>query len=450
MDTKHTSAPISLLPREQRYYIWTIGCQMNISDSERLEAALQGVGYSPAAAIEDASFIVLNSCSVRASAEKRVIGKLGQLHQLKRTHPDTRIVLWGCMVGPQNESLFKAQLPMVDYFVAPSAVDEVLALAPNPIYQLEEPALPIRTIGLTNAHPPVSVFIPIQYGCNMSCSYCVIPQRRGREISRPLEEIVEEARRVVERGAQEITLLGQIVDSWGHDLPGRPALSDLLEAVHTIPGLRRLRFLTSHPAWMTDRLITTMAQLPRCQPEINLPVQAGHDDILRLMRRGYTVDRYRELVHKIRDAMPDIAITTDIIVGHPGETTAHFEQSVSLLEELRFDKVHIAMFSSRPETVAAELEQDPALAVSPEEKDRRRKLLEQVQERVATERNAALAGQFVEVLVDGKHKTKWRGRTGTNKLVFFEHPDDMMGQIVSVRITQTRPWSLQGCYVADK
>jgi tRNA-2-methylthio-N6-dimethylallyladenosine synthase len=427
-------------PRSQRYYVWTVGCQMNVSDSERLEAALQGVGYSPAARPHEASFIVLNSCSVRASAEERIIGKLGELQRIKRRHPDTRIVLWGCMVGPENASIFKERLPMVDYFVSPSAVDQVVSLAPNPIYQLDEPALPVRDW----THPPTSVYVPIQYGCNMTCSYCVIPLRRGREQSRPLEEIVAEVERIVARGAKEITLLGQIVDSWGHDLPGRPDLAELLTAVHATPNLARLRFLTSHPAWMTDRLIATVADLPRCQHEINLPIQAGHDALLKMMRRGYTVARYRTLVEKIRTAMPDIALTTDIIVGHPGETRAHFEATLALVEEIRFDKVHIAAFSSRPGTLAAEQERDPILAVPEAEKQSRRQELEQLQERIATEINRAFQGRTVEVLVEGESRGKWRGRTGGNKLVFFTHPDDWTGQLVQAEIIHTGPWSLQG------
>ncbi len=427
-------------PRSRRYYVWTVGCQMNVSDSERLEAALQGVGYSPATRPHEAGFIVLNSCSVRASAEERIIGKLGELRHIKRRNPDTRIVLWGCMVGPENESIFKERLPMVDYFVSPSAVDQVVSLAPNPIYQLDEPVLPVRDW----THSPTSVYVPIQYGCNMTCSYCVIPLRRGREQSRPLEEIVAEVEHIVARGAKEITLLGQIVDSWGHDLPGRPELADLLTAVHATPHLARLRFLTSHPAWMTDRLIATVADLPRCQHEINLPIQAGHDALLKMMRRGYTVARYRNLVEKIRTAMPDIALTTDIIVGHPGETRAHFEATLALVEEIRFDKVHIAAFSSRPGTLAAEQEHDPILAVPEAEKQARRQELEQLQECLATEINHAFQGRTVEVLVEGESRGKWRGRTGGNKLVFFTHPDDWTGQLVQVEIIHTGPWSLRG------
>ncbi|MEI7645012.1 MAG: MiaB/RimO family radical SAM methylthiotransferase [Chloroflexales bacterium] len=427
-------------PRSRRYYLWTVGCQMNISDSERLEAALQGVGYSPAARPEQASFIVLNSCSVRASAEERILGKLGELVGLKRAQPDTCVVLWGCMVGPDNRSIFERQLPMVDHFVSPSAVDAVVALAPNAVYTLDEPALPVRD----QDHPPVSVHVPIQYGCNMSCSYCVIPLRRGRERSRPLAEIAEEVRRIVVCGAREITLLGQIVDSWGHDLPGQPQLADLIAAVHDTPGLLRLRFLTSHPAWMTDHLIESVARMPRCMPEVNLPVQSGSDTLLKIMRRGYTTTRYRALIARIRAAMPQISLTTDVIVGHPGETAEDFAQTMALCEEIGFDKIHIAAFSARPGTPAAEQERDPALAVPEPEKQERRLALEQLHQRIATKRNAAYLGATVEVLVEGEARGKWRGRSPGNRLVFFAHPDDWAGRLAHVRITQTSPWALQG------
>ncbi len=424
----------------RKYHIWTVGCQMNVSDSERLEAALQRVGYSPVERAEEADFIVLNSCSVRASAEERILGKLGALAQLKKTKPDTQIVLWGCMVGPNNESIFKDKLPMVDHFVSPSAVDEVIARVPNPIYSFDEPVLPIAD----PQHPPVSVHVPIIYGCNMSCSYCVIPLRRGGERSRPIAEIAEECRRVVERGAKEITLLGQIVDSYGHDLPGRPDLADLLEVVHETPGLLRLRFLTSHPAWMTQKLIDTIARLPKCMPEINLPVQAGHNEILKIMKRGYTVERYKDLVGRIRAAIPHVSMTTDIIVGHPGETDEHFQGTLDLVREIRFGKVHIAAFSARPGTRAAAMEADEALAVPYWKKQLRRVELERLQQQIATEDNAAYLGQTVEVLVEERVKGMWRGRDPRNRLVFFADEADWTGKLASVRITRTGPWSLSG------
>src|SRR5918998_5198887 len=413
-----------------KYHVWTVGCQMNVSDSERLEAALQSVGYSPTEQAEDADFIVLNSCSVRESAEERIVGKLGSLAHLKERRPDTQIVLWGCMVGPNNQSIFKGKLPMVDHFVSPSAVDEVVALVPNPIYQFDEPVLPISN----HEHPPVSVHVPIIYGCNMNCSYCVIPLRRGRERSRPMEEILEECRRVVARGAREITLLGQIVDSYGHDLPGRPDLADLLEAVHETPGLLRLRFLTSHPAWMSQKLIDTVARLPRCMPEINLPIQAGHNEILKIMKRGYTVERYRDLLGRIRAAIPNVSMTTDIIVGHPGETDEHFEATLALVNELRFGKVHIAAFSPRPGTKADEMEADPAQAVPYWKKQLRRVELEKAQAEIQTEDNRRWLDQTVEVLVEDQVRGKWRGRTPQNRLVYFADSGDWTGKVVQVQV----------------
>jgi tRNA-2-methylthio-N6-dimethylallyladenosine synthase len=288
------------------------------------------------------------------------------------------------------------------------------------------------------------VHVPIIYGCNMSCSYCVIPLRRGGERSRPIEEIAEECRRVVARGAKEITLLGQIVDSYGHDLPGRPDLADLLEVVHETPGLIRLRFLTSHPAWMTQKLIDTVARLPKCMPEINLPVQAGHNEILKIMKRGYTVERYKDLIGRIRAAIPHVSMTTDIIVGHPGETDEHFQSTLDLVNELRFGKVHIAAFSPRPGTKAAVMEEDEALEVPYWKKQLRRVELERAQAAIATEENAKYAGQTIEVLVEERVKDKWRGRDPRNRLVYFADDRDWTGKLAQVHITRTGPWSLSG------
>jgi tRNA-2-methylthio-N6-dimethylallyladenosine synthase len=272
----------------------------------------------------------------------------------------------------------------------------------------------------------------------------VIPLRRGKERSRPLEEIGEEVRRIVARGAKEITLLGQIVDSYGHDLPGRPDLADLIRSLDDTPGLLRLRFLTSHPAFMSEKLLHAIADSKHCMPDLNLPVQAGDDALLKIMKRGYTVAKYTKLIERIREIVPNISLSTDIIVGHPGETREMFERTVAMVEELQFDKVHIAAFSSRPGTKAAEMELDPALAVEHGEKQFRRIRLEQVQEQIITQRNARFMGQTVEVLVEEFAKDKWRGRDRNNKLVFFEHPDNWTGRLVNVRVTETRPWWLGG------
>ncbi len=422
------------------YAIWTIGCQMNVADSRRLAAALEEMGYRQAARLEEADVMVLNTCVVRQSAEDRVIGRLSSLKSVKRQRPDALLVLMGCFVGQANERQRVQQAyPFVDLLLGPSDIEPLLCF------------LRQRTVGarpaaeqVSTAAPPhdgsVCAYTAIMHGCNNFCSYCIVPYRRGPEVSRPIAEVVAEVSQLAAAGAREVTLLGQNVDSYGRDLPGRPTLADLLVAVHEIPDLWRIRFLTSHPKDMTPQLIQTAARLPKVCEHIELPVQSGDDEILRRMNRGYTVDHYRDLIAQIRAAMPGVGLATDVIVGFPGETAAQFEHTRALLEEIRFDTVHIAAYSPRADTAAAQWPDDVPAA----EKERRRIALETLQERIATEINARLLGQTVEILVETRHKGKWRGRTRTNKLVFFSDPRDWRGQFAAVRITWTGPWSLQG------
>jgi tRNA-2-methylthio-N6-dimethylallyladenosine synthase len=255
-----------------------------------------------------------------------------------------------------------------------------------------------------------------------------------------VDEIVEEVECLVERGAREVTLLGQNVDAYGRDLPGRPDLADLLTAVHEIEGLWRIRFLTSHPADMKDRIIDAVAVLPRVCEHIEIPVQSGDDVVLKRMGRGYTVDQYRRLVSGIRQHIPGVGLATDVIVGFPGETAEQFANTVRLLEDVRFDTVHIAAYSPRSGTAASRLPDD----VPQGEKERRRTAIEELQEEIAGEINRQLLGQTVEVLVEEKHRGKWKGRTRTHKLVFFEDDEDWCGKLAQVRITWAGPWSMQG------
>jgi len=282
--------------------------------------------------------------------------------------------------------------------------------------------------------------VPIMQGCNNFCSYCIVPYRRGRERSRPVADIVEEARVLVQRGAREIVLLGQNVDSYGHDLPERPDLANLLLDLSEIDDVFRLRFLTSHPKDMKQKLIGTIASLDKVCEHINLPVQAGDDAILTAMKRGYTVGYYRRLVAAVRETIPGVALSTDLIVGFPGESDAQFRHSVDLLAELRFDTVHVACYSPRAGTVASQLPDDVPAA----EKARRLHIIEELQESIVADINSRLQGRTVEVLVEGKTKGKWRGRTRSDKLVFFEAPGDYRGRLVNVNIEKTGPWSLQG------
>jgi tRNA-2-methylthio-N6-dimethylallyladenosine synthase len=287
----------------------------------------------------------------------------------------------------------------------------------------------------------ISAYVPVVDGCSHGCSYCIVPFRRGIEHSRPLDEITAEVSCLVEQGIREITLLGQIVDRYGVDLSNGTSLAVLLRAIHEIEGVKRIRFLTSHPNWMTGELIATVAELPKICEHFEIPVQSGDDEILKRMKRGYTVDSYRSLINDIRQRLPQSSLATDIIVGFPGETSEQFKRSYNLLEELRFDVAHLARYSPRPGTVAARRLEDD---VPDGEKMRRFRELEELQARIAGEINAKFKGTIVKVLVEEKQKRRWKGRTRTNKLVFFEAEEDIQGQIVPVRIEWTGPWSMRG------
>ena len=290
-------------------------------------------------------------------------------------------------------------------------------------------------------HPSPATFVPIMQGCNNFCTYCIVPYRRGRERSRPVAEITDEVRELAARGVQEVTLLGQNVDSYGHDLPDKPDLAKLLKTLNPLEGLLRIRFLTSHPKDMSTKLIEAVACLDKVCEQITLPVQSGSDDILKAMRRGYTAEYYRQLVRQIRSEIPGVALSTDIIVGFPSESEAQFRKTIDLLSELRFDTVHIATYSPRPGTAAArELEDNIPLA----EKKRRLNVVEQLQESISTEINARLQGKTVEILVEGRGKGKWKGRTRSDKLVFFSDNVNHLGQLVKIGVEKTGPWSLQG------
>ncbi len=448
----------------KRYHLWTIGCQMNRADSRQLADQLEALGYRPTTDARQADVIVLNTCVVRQSAEDRAVGRLSALKPLKARGRETVIAVMGCLVGLGDAAPLRERFPYVDVFLPPSDGSALVALLlTREGHTLEQQETARRHQLQDEAAPPapparrqpISDFVSVIYGCNHACSFCVIPQRRGVERSRPLNEIVAEATRLAARGAREITLLGQVIDRYGYDLAGirhplahgqtaglhvRPDLADLLRAVHDVPGLARLRFLTSHPNYLTDRLLETVADLPRVCPHIEVPVQAGDDEVLRRMRRRYTAADYRRLVGHVRQVLPQASIASDVIVGFPGESDAQFEATYHLLEELRFDAVHIAAYSPRPATAAARQPDD----VPPQEKERRRQALEELQERIVGEINAALLDQTVEVLVEEKHRGRWKGRTRSNKLVFFEDATDWRGRLAQVRITWVGPWSLIG------
>ena len=377
--------------------------------------------------------MLLNTCVVRQSAEDKVYGRLGSLRPLKRQNPQAAIVVMGCLVTGNTVAL-EQRYPFVDLFLRPSDVEGLIEFA------AERCGAGSSSGAAATQNVPVCCYVPVMEGCDNHCTYCIVRLRRGRERSRPMEMIVEEVHKLVERGAREVTLLGQNVDAYGHDLPGQPDLSDLLRVVHDADDLWRIRFLTSHPSDMSERIIDAVAELDRVCEHIELPVQAGHDLTLKRMARGYTVEEYRRLLNRIRERVPGVSVATDVIVGFPGETEEHFRATYDLLAEERFDVVHLAAYSPRPGTPAARLHDDvPSL-----EKERRRRLVEELQQQIASEINNRLLESTAEVLVEEKHKGKWKGRTRSNKLVFFEDGTEWRGKLAQVDITWAGPWSMQG------
>lgn len=497
-----TCAQASQTKSQQKYHIWTIGCQMNVADSNHVAAELDALGMSPTTELDEADVVVLNTCVVRQSAESKAVGKLGSLKPWRAARPNRTLALMGCMVGIKPNPKLQAAYPQVDVFMPPSdaaplvnhlqrdvltadaactesetlnqrhELQDHVSLEHVSLDQISLDEVPfggtrqsIRHLSL-DGQPPVAAYVPVVYGCSHACTFCIIPFRRGVERSRTTTDIVAEVQGLVAQGVREITLLGQIVDRYGYDWRGdlgnsesveafigtddsgssHDDLASLLAQINAIEGLWRIRFLTSHPNYMTDRILHAVRDLPKVCEHIEAPIQSGSDAVLERMKRGYTSQQYRELVRHMREVVPDVAINTDIIVGFPGEDDDDFEQTASVLRDLKLDKAHLARYSPRPGTVSARTMKDD---VTPEVKANRHRLLEEIQEQVCTEINAKLLGESVEVLIEGNHKGKWRGRTRQNKLVFIESDLPLRGRLVRAQITWTGPWSMQGRFVSD-
>jgi tRNA-2-methylthio-N6-dimethylallyladenosine synthase len=447
-----------------KYHIWTEGCQMNVADSQRVSSALEQLGYQMTRQAEDADVIVLNTCVVRQSAEDKAYGRLTSLRPLKERHPGLVINLMGCLVGVKGYEHLQKRFPFVDVFSPPSDPRPLVAfLTQGEVRQLEDSET-LRRFELMDGamqdglvlprHEQgrlVSAHVPVVLGCSHACTFCIIPYRRGVERSRMLGDIMAEVRSLAAQGVKEITFLGQIVDRYGKDIPDGPNLADLLRLASEVEGIARIRFLTSHPNWMTDELLDAVAQLPKVMPHIEVPVQAGDDTVLENMKRGYTNADYRRLIARIRSRIDKprlgVSIATDIIVGFPGETEAQFQQTYNLLADLKLDVAHLARYSTRPGTVADRRMQDD---VPEEEKMRRFRVLEELQEQVVGEINRRYLGETVPVLFEEQVKGRWKGRTETNKLVFVESATELHGQIRPVRISWTGPWSMIGSLADEK
>lgn len=432
---------------------------MNVADSQRLASELEKLGLSAAPTSEAADVIVINTCVVRQSPEDKAVARLLSLKPIKKARPDVVFGVMGCMVGIRGANGLRERFPFVDVFLPPSDPSPIVELLkargmrPDPSdadYWLDQQETEHRfslqeadfVLPAGERGRLVSAHVPIIFGCNHVCTFCIIPYRRGKERSRPIADILSHVRSLASQGVKEITLLGQIVDRYGYDLPDCLRLPDVLRLVGEVEGLERIRFLTSHPAYMNEKLLDAVAELPKVCRHIEVPVQAGDDRVLARMRRGYSAEDYRKLVGNIRTRIPGVSIATDIIVGFPGETEEEFNRTYSLLAELKLDVAHVAMYSPRPRTSAASHLPDD---VPGEEKERRRRAIEDLQAEIVGKINRDFLWRKVQVLVEEKHKGKWKGRTQNNKLVFFEDEErDWSGHLADVTITWTGPWSMTG------
>ena len=435
-----------------KYHIWTEGCQMNEADSSRVASALEHLGYTYEPVIEKADVIVLNTCVVRQSAEEKAVGRLTTLLPTIRSRPDMVVNLMGCMVGVKGYNPLQKRFPYVDVFSPPSDPGPLVEYLIQRDIKDEEAAATARRFALMDGDillpepqkgKQVSAFVSVVLGCSHACTYCIIPYQRGIERSRPPQDILGEARALAAQGIKEITLLGQIVDRYGKDEPTYPSLAQLLAQMNDIEGLERIRFLTSHPNWFTDELLEAVATLPKVMPHIEIPNQAGDDTVLANMRRGYTAEQYRQLVHKIRARIPGVSIATDIIVGFPGETDEQFQNTYDLLAELKLDMVHLARYSPRKGTVSERTMEDD---VTNAEKWRRFRAIEKLQQDVVTGIHAEYLDKTVPILFEEKERVRqrWKGRTPTNKLVFVASDEELRGKVLPVHITWTGPWSMLG------
>jgi tRNA-2-methylthio-N6-dimethylallyladenosine synthase len=457
MTATQLSAPQSTTGRGS-YWITTFGCQMNKADSERMAGILESMGYSEAAAELEADLVLYNTCTIRDNAEQKVYSYLGRQAQRKRVNPNLTLVVAGCVAQQEGESLLR-RVPELDLVMGPQHANRLDVL----LSQVEQGQQVVATEehhileDITTARRDSSIcgWVNVIYGCNERCTYCVVPSVRGKEQSRLPEAIKLEMEGLAAQGFKEITLLGQNIDAYGRDLPGitpegrrQHTLTDLLQFVHDVEGIERIRFATSHPRYFTERLIDACADLPKVCEHFHVPFQSGDDDVLKAMARGYTIDRYRRIIDRIRDRMPDASISADVIVAFPGETDAQYRRTLDLIDEIGFDQVNTAAYSPRPNTPAA----DWPNQLSEEVKVQRLQEINALVERKAKERSARYAGRTEQVLVEGvnpKQADQVMGRTRTNRLTFFPAARASGGQwqagdLVEVRIEEVRAFSLSG------
>lgn len=438
----------------RRYHITTFGCQMNKADSERMAGILEDLGFQWSEDANEADLILYNTCTIRDNAEQKVYSYLGRQAKRKQTQPDLTLVVAGCVAQQEGEQLLR-RVPEVDLIIGPQhanrlgdllqqVFDGSQVVATEPIHIMEDITKPRRDSNIT-------AWVNVIYGCNERCTYCVVPGVRGVEQSRTPAAIRAEMEQLGQQGYKEITLLGQNIDAYGRDLPGVTAsgrhlhnFTDLLYYIHDVAGIERLRFATSHPRYFTERLIKACQELPKVCEHFHIPFQSGDNDILKAMKRGYTQEKYRQIIANIRDLMPDAAISADAIVGFPGETEAQFENTLKLVDEIGFDQLNTAAYSPRPGTPAAIWDNQ----LSEQVKSDRLQRLNHLVATKAAERSQRYLGRIEEILVEDvnpKDASQVMGRTRGNRLTFFTgNIEELRGKFVKVKITEVRPFSLTG------
>nr|WP_173812655.1 tRNA (N6-isopentenyl adenosine(37)-C2)-methylthiotransferase MiaB [Dendrosporobacter quercicolus]NSL46794.1 tRNA (N6-isopentenyl adenosine(37)-C2)-methylthiotransferase MiaB [Dendrosporobacter quercicolus DSM 1736] len=435
-------------PQAKFFTTITYGCQMNENDSERLAGQLKSIGYEHSDNLEKADIILINTCCVRESAEKKIYGKIGELKRLKAVNPNLIIGITGCMAQKDREKLFK-KASHIDLVMGTHNIHELVKLvreveaSKGKVLAVWDQAERMAPNVPTVRRGRISAWVPIMYGCNNFCTYCIVPYVRGRERSRPVEDIVDEIRQLGKEGFKEITLLGQNVNSYGKDHDGSD-FADLLSAVDAIDSIERIRYMTSHPRDMNDKVIAAVKDSRKICRHFHLPIQSGSDEILRRMNRGYTTGYYRELVDKIRQAIPGASLTTDLIVGFPGETDELFAETLNFMKEIEYDAAYTFLYSQRSGTPAATMPDQLPLAV----KKARLQQLMQAQNEISLKINKRLEQTVVEVLVEGPSKTddhKLMGRTGANKIVLWEKQGpEQVGQLARVKVETAQTWLLKG------
>ena len=420
----------------ESYHIWTVGCQMNVADSQRVDVGLNKLGLIKESNIENANIIVLNTCVVRQSAEDTATGLLGKL--LKSKNKDKRyICVTGCMVESNTKNLTQ-RFPQVDLWAKPQETSKIIENIADHLNLSSEGCVE----NLIPKKSNYTEFVPIVQGCDKFCTFCVIPYRRGRETSRTIDEIIFDIETLTNNGTLEVTLLGQNVDSYGHDLNPKVDLSDLLIEVEKIPMIKRIRFLTSHPNDMSIKLLETIGSLDKVCESVNLPFQSGSNRILANMRRGYTRDQYLSKIDQIKFMLPNSTITTDLIVGFPGEKEEDFEDSIDILKEVRFDKVHVAAYSERKGTYAFRKIDDN---IPVNIKKLRLNRVNTLQEEIQLELNNKYLNSVYKILIDGKTKDRFYGRTLGDKLVYIKDINSSdLGSIIETEINDVSPYSLSG------